>query len=334
MISIKDVHHDNSRCALTSAQSPGLTGALMTDIVFHHYKESPYAEKIRSLLGYKNLSWRSVTVPRIAPKPDLSALTGGYRKVPVLQLGADVFCDTRLIAQEIEALAPSPAAHDVPGSFASLVENWVDINLFGRAVSFTFGSLADMLPDELLADRAALRGGPLERGALKAAVPLAAQELSLQMAWVEQALTGRNFVNGSAPSGGDFTLYSTLWFLGNGGFDFKPFPQVGAWLQRMKGFGRGQFSDMSADEALALARNSTPRALPLDAVKPDATGLLAGQRVSIAPEMLGHGTSVEGELVALSAERVTVKVSNAQCGVVHVHFPRLGYRVRAVKAAA
>jgi len=118
----------------------------MTDIVFHHYKESPYAEKIRALLGYKNLSWRSVTVPRIAPKPDLSALTGGYRKVPVLQLGADVFCDTRLIAMEIEALSPSPAALDVPGSFASLVENWVDINLFGRAVSFTFGSLADMLP--------------------------------------------------------------------------------------------------------------------------------------------------------------------------------------------
>jgi hypothetical protein len=41
-----------------------------------------------------------------------------------------------------------------------------------------------------------------------------------------------------------------------------------------------------------------------------------------------------GELVALSAERLTVKVSNEQCGVVHVHFPRLGYRIRAAKEAA
>jgi glutathione S-transferase len=222
----------------------------------------------------------------------------------------------------------------VPGSFASLVENWVDINLFGRAVSFTFGSLADMLPDELLADRAALRGGPLERAALKAAVPLAAQELKLQLVWVEQALLGRDFINGNAPSGGDFTLYSTLWFLSNGGFDFKPFPQITAWLLRMKGFGRGQFSDMGAGEALALARSSTPRPLPGDAVQADASGLVAGQKVSIAPEMLGHGTSVVGELVALSAERMTVKVSNEQCGVVHVHFPRLGYRIRATKEAA
>jgi len=306
----------------------------MTEIVFHHYKESPYAEKVRALLGYKNLAWRSVTVPRIAPKPDLSALTGGYRKVPVLQLGADVFCDTRLIAQELEALAPTPAAVDVPGSLGALVENWVDINLFGRAVSFTFGSLADLLPDELLADRAALRGGPLERQALKDAVPLAAQELKLQLAWVENALQGRDFINGSAPSGGDFTLYSTLWFLGNGGFDFSALPLTAAWMKRMKTFGRGQSSDMSAEDALSLARASTPRPLPEQAVQADPSGLQAGQRVSITPDSLGHGTTVEGELVALSPERVTVKVSNAQCGLVHVHFPRLGYRVKAAKVAA
>jgi glutathione S-transferase len=306
----------------------------MTDIVFHHYKESPYAEKIRAVLGYKNLAWRSVTVPRIAPKPELSALTGGYRKVPVLQLGADVFCDTRLIAQELEALAPSPAAHDAPGSLSSLVEHWVDTHLFGRAVSFTFGSLADLLPDELLADRAALRGGPLERQALKAAVPMATQELKLQLAWVENGLQGRDFINGSAPSGGDFTLYSTLWFLGNGGFDFSTLPLTAAWLKRMKAFGRGQSSDMGAEEALNLARASTPRPLPDGAVQADPTGLQAGQTVSITPESLGHGTSVEGELVALSPERVTVRVSNAMCGTVHVHFPRLGYKLRAAKPAS
>lgn len=300
------------------------------DIVFHHYKESPYAEKIRTLLGYKNLNWLSVMVPRIAPKPDLTALTGGYRKVPVMQLGADVFCDTRLIALEIEALAPSPSAIEVPSSFSSLVEHWVDVNLFAQAVGFTFGSLADMLPDELLADRAALRGGPLERNALKAAVPQAAQNLKLQLAWVNNALQGKNFINGSAPAGGDFTLYSTLWFLGNGGFDFSAFAQIGAWLQRMKAFGHGMPSKMSAEQALELARQSTPRPLSDGAVQADPSGLQAGMRVGITPEMLGNGTTVEGDLVQLNAHRMAVKVSNERCGVVHVHFPRLGYRVRAL----
>ena len=91
----------------------------MTDIVLHHYNESPYAEKVRCLLGYKQLDWRSVTVPMVAPKPDLTALTAGYRKVPVMQIGADVYCDTRLIAEVIEDLAPSPAPAHRPAALVT-----------------------------------------------------------------------------------------------------------------------------------------------------------------------------------------------------------------------
>lgn len=301
----------------------------MTDIVLHHYNESPYAEKVRCLLGYKQLDWRSVTVPMVAPKPDLTALTAGYRKVPVMQIGADVYCDTRLIAEVIEDLAPSPSASTQAGSFGDLVEHWVDTDLFGRVVGYAFGGLADMLPDALLADRAALRGAPLEREALKAAAPLAAQQLSQMVGWVENALTGRDFINGEHPSGGDFTLYSTLWFAGNGGFDYNPFPQVNAWRKRMKAFGRGQATPMTAQEALDLAASHTPKALPATAVHTDPTGLSAGQAVVISPESLGHGTSVRGNLVALSARHMTVSHASPRCGTVHVHFPRLGYRVRA-----
>ena len=70
----------------------------MHDIILHHYPASPFAEKIRLILGAKGLSWRSVTIPWIMPKPDLMPLTGGYRRTPVLQIGADVYCDTALIA--------------------------------------------------------------------------------------------------------------------------------------------------------------------------------------------------------------------------------------------
>ena len=41
------------------------------------------------MLGFKGLAWKSVEQPPILPKPDLTPLTGGYRRIPVLQEGAD-----------------------------------------------------------------------------------------------------------------------------------------------------------------------------------------------------------------------------------------------------
>ena len=60
-------------------------------LILHHYDTSPFSEKIRLALRLKNLAWTSVTIPNIMPKPDLLALTGGYRRTPVLQIGADIF---------------------------------------------------------------------------------------------------------------------------------------------------------------------------------------------------------------------------------------------------
>ena len=73
------------------------------DIILHHYDTSPFSEKVRLLLGLRGLSWGSVIQPVIMPKPDLTPLTGGYRRIPVLQIGADVYCDTQVILAELEA---------------------------------------------------------------------------------------------------------------------------------------------------------------------------------------------------------------------------------------
>ena len=71
----------------------------MAELIFHHYPNSPFSEKIRLIFGLKHLAWRSVLIPVILPKPDVVALTGGYRKTPVLQIGADIYCDSALIAR-------------------------------------------------------------------------------------------------------------------------------------------------------------------------------------------------------------------------------------------
>lgn len=88
----------------------------MTDIILHHYETSPYAEKVRIGLGLKGLAWASVEIPVIMPKPNLTALTGGYRKTPVLQIGADIYCDSQLIMRENRSSAQiqSPDSAHLP----------------------------------------------------------------------------------------------------------------------------------------------------------------------------------------------------------------------------
>jgi glutathione S-transferase len=65
----------------------------MTSIILRHYDTSPYAEKVRTGLGLKGLACASVELPVIMPKQNLTALTGGYCKTPVLQIGASPFGD-------------------------------------------------------------------------------------------------------------------------------------------------------------------------------------------------------------------------------------------------
>ena len=77
----------------------------MSDVILHHYALSPFSEKVRRVLAYKQIPWRAVEQPIMAPKPDLRPLTAGYRRVPVMQIGADVYCDTAVIQNETQVFA-------------------------------------------------------------------------------------------------------------------------------------------------------------------------------------------------------------------------------------
>ena len=90
----------------------------MSDLILHHYPMSPFAEKARLMLGLKGLAWKSVTIPTVMPKPDVVALTGGYRRTPVLQIGADIYCDTALIAQTLAVFEPAQFFHYVERDMA------------------------------------------------------------------------------------------------------------------------------------------------------------------------------------------------------------------------
>jgi glutathione S-transferase len=107
----------------------------MSDLILHHYPTSPFAEKIRLVLGYKQLSWKSVIIPMMMPKPDVVSLTGGYRRTPILQIGADVYCDSALICDVLEHIQPQPtlypAAHKGLARIAVRRKSWATIRQSG-----------------------------------------------------------------------------------------------------------------------------------------------------------------------------------------------------------
>lgn len=310
----------------------------MHELILHHYDASPFAEKARLMLGFKQLSWRSVEIPRIMPKPDLTALTGGYRKTPVLQVGADIYCDTALIARRLEAEKATPALLPEGQEFnTSLLAQWADSVLFQHAVALVFqpqsiavrmGRLPAAAQQAFIADRSALfSGGSASR------VPLeqAKHNWPALMGRLQQQLQREDgdFLFGE-PSLADFSVAHCLWFL-RGTPVTAPlvddYPEVSAWLARVLGFGHGSFSEMSSEQALAVAREVTPAALPEEEfIEPN--GFQVGQSVTIAAVDYGVDP-VQGELLFAGREELILRREDERAGVLHVHFPRLGFRIEA-----
>src|SRR5438309_2223685 len=129
-------------------------------LILHHYDASPFSEKIRKSFGMKRLKWRAVEQPSMMPKPDLVPLTGGYRRIPVLQIGADVYCDTQLIVRVLERLHPAPTLY--PGASEGTCHAWnlwADRLLFLPLVAAVFAETWQFLPPEFIADRTKMLPG-------------------------------------------------------------------------------------------------------------------------------------------------------------------------------
>src|SRR5436190_17996646 len=265
----------------------------MADLILHHYPNSPFSEKVRVAFGIKQLAWKSVVIPNIMPKPDLMPLTGGYRKTPVMQVGADIYCDTQLIMMEVEKRAPKPPLLPVgQEGEARALAMWIDRNIFWSAVGVVMGAISDQLPEAFKKDRSEFSGRQFDSDKLKAAVPIAREQTYAHLSLAEQMLRdGRPYLLGAAPSLADCALYNPVWFLqvrmGKGATPapLDRLPRIVAWSERMKAFGSGKPADMTAVEALDVAKAATPEAAKVD--EGDPSGLKSGQKVNVVPDDTG-----------------------------------------------
>lgn len=305
----------------------------MSEIIFHHYPPSPVSEKIRTGFGLKGLRWRSVEENRLPDRPELFAMTGGYRRIPVMQIGADIFCDTQVILRELEARFPEPSFFPNQGAgLPFALSRWTDGPLFDSAFRVALAPVAADLPPAFVADRARLYiGADADMEKERADLPHTLAQLRAQIGWLETRFeTGRAYVLGDAPGMPDLLAWFIVWFVkeryAEAGAFFSEFPKLEAWAERMAAIGHGDESPMTPAEALDVAKAAEPvtteRGDPLD-----PQGLEPGMAVTVAPLTDSGETPVEGRLRAVDRDRVVLTVRHELCGETAVHFPRVGYRV-------
>lgn len=313
----------------------------MQDIILHHYPSSPFSEKVRLILGHKKLPWKSVHIPPIAPKPDAVALTGGYRRTPFLQVGADIYCDTALICDVLEHVRPDPTLYPphLKGA-CRIFAQWADSTLFWAAMGYNlqprgaahvFAKAPPEMAKAFADDRKAMSTNMVR---LRPGDATSAYRSYLRR--IANMADEHDFLFGIDPCVADFAAYHGIWYTRNQvpvlADILNATPSVGEWANRMEAIGHGVATRLTAEDAIDIAKAADPQPaganLLVDSAFQDDHGIPLGTRVTVTPESFGsEGT--EGELIAATRTHYSLRREDARAGTVHVHFPRIGYVLRA-----
>lgn len=147
-------------------------------------------------------------------------------------------------------------------------------------------------------------------------------------------LDDQPYLLGELPCIADLAAYHPLWFTRHvnpamAGV-LEATPDVLEWMDRIKAIGHGTAERITSTEAIAMAAAATPAPVQGEAFQDDH-GIDLGSRVTVAAESFGQEPT-EGELVAATRTRYTLRRTDERAGTVHVHFPRVGYVLREVRA--
>lgn len=296
-------------------------------IILHHYDASPFSWKARAVLALKGLAWRSVVMPDRLPKPDLVPLTGGYRRAPVMQVGADIYLDSALIVAELERRAPG---HDA--AMAPAVGLWADRAFFQTTVVVLFGQIGDRIDPSFAADREQLSGRPFDPAGMQAQALPAQAQWRAHAAWIERALHGAPgpFLAGDAPGIADIAAYMNIRFLALplpalAERLLAGLPRVAQWGAALRALDKGDRQEITGAQALEVARDASPAAPPAHDAH-DPSGFAPGEAVTVAADDYGRD-KVAGTLVALTPDRIVIARDAGDLGTLHVHAPRIGFVV-------
>lgn len=302
----------------------------MPEVILHQYVNSPFSEKIRKILAFKKIGWRAVEQPVIMPKPKLVPLTGGYRRIPVLQIGADVWCDTGIIIRKLEELHPEPSIYPRGMEAACNALNmWADRRIFWSTTPVIFEKLAAVVPKEFIEDRSKMMQGA-DFAQIGKAAPDALNQLRAFLQLIDSSLAAQPYILGDRFSLADAACFHPVWFLRAEPTAFshaQKFPNLMRWFERIDAMGYGAMTPMEPDEALKIAKAASPASQP-SSDSSDPNGVKPGARIAVTPDDYAFDPVV-GTVVLSTIQEIAIEREDPAVGRVVNHFPKIGFRISA-----
>ncbi|KAI0368075.1 hypothetical protein BV20DRAFT_999229 [Pilatotrama ljubarskyi] len=331
-----------------------MTAAAKLPVVLYHYDASPFATKVKNLLAVKRIPHLRVEVSMTLPRPDLADRLGvTYRRIPILAIGKDVYCDSSLIATVLERRFPPSEGYGTlfparkgggkadTGMIKALSMTYADRALFPLAAeNLPYNKFAP----EFVNDRSAWLGKKIDPDAMAANQPVVKSWLVSHLALLEEQLAdGREWLmDTETPSLADISVhFSWAWMQQFRSlrdlFDRAKFPASTAWITRTSEYiakvGSQQktvldnISGAQAAEIIHASVSEDPRTVGFDETEAARLGIKQHQYVSVTPSDNGKIPTV-GKLVSLSREEVAIETQGNSGKPVYCHFPRLNFVIK------
>ena len=301
-----------------------------TPLILHQYDISPFSQKAQKMMGLKGLSWQSVEMPMIAPKPDVEALTGGYRGTPVLQIGGDVYVDNWMIARALDHVSPKTPLINARGPLHDgAIYAWSE-RLFTPLLHSALAAYKDQWDANFLADRKrvfpdvdfdALEVHDVERlSQIRAYLGVINAELKLR----------EGFLGGERADSWDIHVWGLVWMIKSALPGVLPvvdyFPALMQWYDRMTQIGTGHREDAEIEVAWRALKSYKKRILP-PSDRDEPLYEWVGRSVTVLPGSADRG-GAQGRLAAVDYEQAVLVVEPWPGIEAQVWFPRFGYHIR------
>lgn len=308
----------------------GIINMASPTLILHQYDISPFSQKAQKMMGLKELSWQSVEMPMIAPKPDVEALTGGYRGTPVLQIGRDVFIDNWMIARALDEFdASGPAINAQGGLREAALYAWGE-RLFTPLLHAALAAYQSEWDADFLADRKRVFPD-VDFDTLDVSDPDRRSQVRAYLGTVEAQLgLDQDFLGGAQADSCDIHVWGMVWMIHSALPALMPivetFPRLTDWYERVSAFGTGDREDVKIDVAWQSLKDGPARPLP-DTPDQEPLAPWVGEVVDIAAGSADRG-SASGRLLAVDHEQVVLGVEPISGEAAQVWFPRFGYHLR------
>ncbi|KAH7381594.1 hypothetical protein BKA66DRAFT_418954 [Pyrenochaeta sp. MPI-SDFR-AT-0127] len=318
--------------------------------ILFHYAASIYSHRVLWYLWLRGIPYDECIQPPVMPRPDLEAINVGYRKMPLLALGKDVYCDSRLIISKLESLYPeSNLAPKTAGEAGTrkLFENYcIDGGVFANAVKLIpYWVEAGFLQNEVfLDDRQKLMGGRrMTAEAMEAGRPDGLQHLRQVFELLESTFLadGRDWVLGTEePSLVDIdAVWPFEWLivdqhmkgsLPEAHISANIYPKTYAWVRRFmdviekKKMAHSKPTTLDGEAMSERVLSATSSIDEIGIITDDPLAIKHGDEIEVFPSDYGQTGKTVGTLIGLTTSEVVLRNKKG----VHVHFPRWNFSIK------